>query len=206
MDVRVVGDADMVAATETITLAFATDPVWSRAFARRDGRPDHLPAFWRLWLDGARRYDWVWMTDGAEAVSVWIPPGGTDLSADQEAAFERLAEDALGPDGAAYLEGVMACFEAAHPREAPHYYLSLLGTHPAYRGRGIGMALLEDNLGRIDALEAPAYLESSNPANDHRYERLGFVRRGQFTLPEQGPVVTTMWRTPGRAGAGSSPG
>ncbi|MGZ6342745.1 MAG: GNAT family N-acetyltransferase, partial [Candidatus Limnocylindrales bacterium] len=74
----------------------------------------------------------------------------------------------------------------------------LLGTHPAHRGRGIGMELLQHNLGRIDAFGAPAYLESSNPANDHRYERLGFKRRGQFTLPEQGPVVTTMWRAPRR--------
>jgi len=27
-------------------------------------------------------------------------------------------------------------FEANHPRDTPHYYLSLLGTHPSHRGRG----------------------------------------------------------------------
>lgn len=187
-------EADLAAATETLSLAFAADPVWGRAFARRDGRTDHLPAFWRLWLEGARRYDWVWMTDQAEAVAVWIPPGGTDLSPEQEAAFERLANGALGTDGAAYVADVMDRFEASHPRDEPHYYLSLLGTHPAHRGHGIGMTLLAENLAAIDAVGAPAYLESSNPANDHRYERLGFQPRGRFMLPDDGPAVTTMWR------------
>ena len=37
------------------------------------------------------------------------------------------------------------------------------------------MGLLAENLQRIDAEGAPAFLESSNPANDHRYERLGFA-------------------------------
>lgn len=39
-----------------------------------------------------------------------------------------------------------------------------------------------------------AYLESSNPANDGRYARLGFEPVGQFSYPGDGPVVTTMWR------------
>ena len=56
------------------------------------------------------------------------------------------------------------------------------------------MTLLAANLAQIDDEGMPAYLESSNPANDHRYERLGFRRIGQFTLPDDGPVVTTMWR------------
>jgi ribosomal protein S18 acetylase RimI-like enzyme len=30
---------------------------------------------------------------------------------------------------------------AFHPREPPHYYLTLLGTHPDHRGKGIGMRL-----------------------------------------------------------------
>lgn len=134
------------------------------------------------------------MTDEAEAVAIWIPPGGTELSAEQEAAFARVAAEMLGPAGATYLEELMARFSAAHPHDEPHYYLSLLGTHPAHRGQGIGMGLLTDNLAQIDREGRPAYLESSNPANNHRYERLGFVPHGDFSLPDNGPVVTTMWR------------
>jgi GNAT superfamily N-acetyltransferase len=195
MDGRVATLADLDVVAETIQLAFADDPVWSRAFAHPDDRG--VAAFWRLWLEGALRYPWVWMTQAGEAVSVWIPPGGDELSPEQEAAFKRLAESSLGRRGASYLDAVMACFAKAHSHVEPHYYLSLLGTHPAHRGHGLGMALLAENLARIDAEGAAAYLESSNSANDQRYQRLGFALHGRFNLPDDGPIVTTMWR-PGR--------
>jgi predicted N-acetyltransferase YhbS len=58
------------------------------------------------------------------------------------------------------------------------------------------MALLRDNLARIDALGMPAFLESTDPGNNPRYERLGFTRIREYALPAGGPVVTQMWRTP----------
>lgn len=87
-------------------------------------------------------------------------------------------------------------FEAAHPEGPAHYYLSLRGTHPDQRGKGIGMALLTESLGRIDAEGMPSYLESSNSANDPRYEALGFARVGEFERPDQGATVSIMWRDP----------
>ena len=85
-------------------------------------------------------------------------------------------------------------FDSNHPRQPPHYFLSLLGTHPDHRGRGKGMGLLAANLARIDELGMPAYLESSNRANDPRYERLGFTQIGEFEAPAGGPTVGCMWR------------
>jgi predicted GNAT family acetyltransferase len=58
------------------------------------------------------------------------------------------------------------------------------------------MALLAENLRRIDEEGMPAYLESSNPANDARYERAGFRRTGEFTTPDDTRTVATMWREP----------
>jgi hypothetical protein len=57
--------------------------------------------------------------------------------------------------------------------------------------------LLAENIARIDAEGKPAYLESSNPANDSRYERLGFRRSAEFSTPDGEHTVTTMWREPG---------
>ena len=85
-------------------------------------------------------------------------------------------------------------FCQAHPKHEPHYYLSLLGTKDDHRGRGLGIALLEENLARIDGEHMPAYLESSNPNNNHRYEAVGFVSITSFEAPGGGPVVTGMWR------------
>ena len=98
-----------------------------------------------------------------------------------------------------HADDVLALFErfdANHPRHVPHFYLSLLGTHPDHRGQGKGMGLLAENLARIDELRLPAYLESSNRANDRRYERLGFVQIGEFSAPGDGPTVGCMWRDP----------
>jgi len=64
------------------------------------------------------------------------------------------------------------------------------------------MGLLADNLKRLDAIGAAAFLESSNPANDQRYERLGFKPCGSFELAGDGPDVTQMWRDPAACGQG----
>lgn len=74
------------------------------------------------------------------------------------------------PDDAPRVMRAFDLFEAAHPRETPHYYLSLLGTDPARRGHGYGLSLLAANLRLVDAAGAPAYLETSNPANVTLYE------------------------------------
>lgn len=184
-------DADRV--TEIITLAFAQDPLWGHALARPDGADGHHATFWRLFVEGALRYPWTWLTGGGEATTLWIPPGGAEMTAEQERQLAGLAASYLGPAADDYVE-LLGRFEAAHPHAEPHYFLTLFGTHPDHRGRGIGMRLLAHDLELIDAEHMPAYLESSNPANNRRYAGVGFEPHGEFSYPGGGPVVTTMWR------------
>jgi GNAT superfamily N-acetyltransferase len=162
--------------------------------ARPDGRTAHQAVFWQLFVDGALRHPWTWIAGNGQAVSVWIPPNATELSEEQEQRLEELVAQYLTA-GAHDFHELVARFEAAHPRSQPHYYLSLLGTHPDHRGNGIGMRLLAHNLALIDAEHMPAYLESSNAANNRRYESVGFEAIGGFTFPRSGPPVTTMWRS-----------
>jgi len=185
--------ADCEVVTSITTLAFADDPLWSRAMARPNGSTEHHARFWRLFVEGALRYPWVWLTADGEATSIWIPPSGTEMSDEQENQLSELANECLGSAADTYLE-LLTRFDTAHPRDEPHYYLSLLGTHPDHRGKGIGMALLEHDLALIDDDGLPAYLESSNPANNHRYADVGFEAVGEFSYPGGGPIVTTMWR------------
>jgi GNAT superfamily N-acetyltransferase len=192
-DVRRAEQADRDAVANIITLAFENDPLWSRALARTDGDTEHHGAFWRILVENALRYPESWITAGGEATSIWIPPGGTEMSAAEEGRLHAFVVEHLGASADACIE-LMACFETAHPRDQPHFYLSLLGTHPDHRGRGIGMELLAANLALIDLQHLPAYLESSNPANNDRYARVGFEAVGGFSYPGGGPEVTTMWR------------
>ncbi len=187
---------DAEAITETLALAFHEDPVWSWAFPDAERRLEQHRAVWGLLVRAKIEEGSVWQTAGGEAAAVWVLPGRPELGPEDEKRLEALVEGSMG-EGAARVLDTFERFEVAHPHErGEHHYLSLLGTHPDHRGKGVGMGLLAECLRRIDEEGAPSYLESSNPANDHRYERLGFARWGEFELGEDGPDVTQMWREP----------
>jgi GNAT superfamily N-acetyltransferase len=195
MQGRVAVSEDSGEIAKTLAEAFFLDPVWSWAFADQTHRKAQHEAWFRLLIGSAIPHGWVWTTPGYESVSVWVPPGCPELSDYDESRLAPMIENLLGTRAALVME-VFHRFEAAHPRDRDHYYLSLLGTHSDHRGSGIGMGLLADNLLYLDTLRMPAYLESTNPANLRRYESVGFGVCGTFTLPADGPTVTTMWREP----------
>jgi GNAT superfamily N-acetyltransferase len=188
---------DIDAVVETLSLAFATDPVWGDwAFPLVDPADRvhlHL-SFWETAVRAAVRYDGIRMTPNAEAVAVWVPPGVAELNAEEEAAAAEAVLRVCGRQGPAVLEA-FARFEAAMPSESEHWYLSLLATHPDHRGHGLGMRLVGETLAECDAAGIPAYLESTNPVNLDRYRRAGFEVFGGFEVPD-GPRVDQMWREP----------
>lgn len=194
IEVRTAGPSDLDRLTQLLTEAFAGDPLWRWAFPEVKG----MAAWWRFCVRSALRYPWVWIAGDFAAASVWIPPGGAELTEAEEERVEPMLRDLVGPRGPQVLD-LLERFEAAHPRASPHYYLSLLGTAHRHRGQGIGMALLADNLRVIDQEGAAAHLESSNPANNPRYERMGFRWTGEFTTPGGERTVATMWRDPAAA-------
>ena len=110
---------------------------------------------------------------------MWVPPGCVELTPQQEEDLTATLRRLCGP------------------RAEPVHYLSLLATADRHRGRGLGMGLLRADLAALDRAGAPAYLESTNPANLRRYEGAGFRHYGSFALPGGGPLVTQMWREPG---------
>ena len=183
------GFAHASSVVDVIAGAFLNDPTWSWAFPDPAARRH----WWKHCIDGALRYPWTFKTDGFETVSVWIPPSGTEFSHDGELGIPSLLKELVGSRASEVAE-LLRRFDQAHPRSEPHYYLSLLGTRDEHRGHGLGMALLKENIARIDAERMPAYLESSNPDNNHRYESVGFVSVVSFQAPGDGPVVTGMWR------------
>jgi GNAT superfamily N-acetyltransferase len=190
--VRVATPADLDGLVDTVTSAFFDDPLWAPMFPDRELRTAQSSELWRLSVGSALRYPWTMATEGLESVAVWIPPGGDELTEEEAAGLDGFLVNLVGRQGADAILAIYDQFEAARPAE-PHYYLSLFATHGAHRGRGLGMGLLREALARIDEQHAPAYLESSNPANNARYAGVGFNPVGEFTTAA-GQVVTTMWR------------
>jgi GNAT superfamily N-acetyltransferase len=174
-----------------LAAAFEGDPPWRWVF------PDFadLQTFWRFFIGSCLRFPATKVSGDYAAAAVWIPPGQPELSEEDDARVEPLLRELIGdrtPEVLDFLER----FEDAHPHDPPHYYLSLLGIDPARRGEGLGMGLLAKCLEEHDAAGIPTYLESTNPVNNKRYERLGYRQVGEFTTPDGRHPVATMWRDP----------
>lgn len=194
---RIAQDADFDLALATIVAAFYEDPLWSWLFPNPGERTAQHATVFGLYIEEALPREGVWTSDErASAVAVFTPPGERELSDRAEARLEAFIRESLGDHAPAVFE-TLERFQAATPDGPPFYYLSFLGTHPESRGRGIGMGLLGELAARADREGIPIYLESTNPANTPRYERLGFRVQTAFSTPDEIHTVTTMWREPG---------
>ncbi|MDI6022314.1 GNAT family N-acetyltransferase [Leucobacter sp. UT-8R-CII-1-4] len=188
--------ADLDAVCETFADGFHDDPLWGWAFGGDAvQRRERQLQWFRIVVSQGIEYGSVWMTPNAEAATLWIPAGMDELSAEREAELLAFVERDCA-DRANVLFETFEQFEKNHPRDRESHYLSLLATANKHRGRGIGMALLRENLAALDQVGEAAYLESTNPANLARYESVGFARHGEFVSAAGAPLVTTMWREP----------
>ena len=181
--------------------AFADDPAFAYQLPHRGSREKRLARYFRTLLKlealplGATE---VASADGViVGATIWKPPGTWQPSSAVQTAA---------------LPGYITCFQARslralhtesvmfkeHPREE-HWYLQVIGTEPAWQGKGVGAALLRSRLERCDREGLPAYLESSKLSNVPLYQHFGFETTGVLGLPKAAPPITKMWR-PGRPG------
>ncbi len=77
---------------------------------------------------------------------------------------------------------------AKHDPKAPHWHLGPVGVERHLQGKGIGGALLREFCGRMDAVQAMAYLETDKRANVGIYEHFGFR-----TVAEDQVLGITNW-------------
>lgn len=195
MRISEAGHEDVASVVATLVGAFRHDPVWSWAFPDPRRRGAQHAAIFTCLVASAVERGWVLGTEDFGAVAVWIPPGEPELRPHEAAELEEVLAD-IAPDRVEALTSMFAAFEAVHPHDTPHFYLSLLGTRPERRGEGLGMGLLAATLQRIDVSKAPCYLESTNPANLRRYEHVGFESRAATAVGSSGLAFTGMWRPP----------
>jgi ribosomal protein S18 acetylase RimI-like enzyme len=196
--VRQAQRTDVRAGSQVLGRAFLDDPVMRWMLPDADLRRRKLHRLFdavirhRHLANGACEI----ASDGGQVVgaALWDPPGKWRHTRAEEL---RQMPPLLLAFGGALRKGLGAAelMKKAHP-EQPHWYLAVIGSDPAVRGKGFGQALMRSRLDRCDAEYAPAYLESSNPDNVPYYERFGFEVTGELTLPGHGPSLWPMWRQP----------
>ena len=196
VEVRPARREDVAALSRTLGKAFYDDPVMRWMLPDPDVRRRRLH---RLFAALTKYHhlarggvEVASVAGGLGGAALWDPPGQwRQTRGEQLRAMPSLLR-AFGPSvtrGMA-VEDRMA---AVHPEE-PHWYLAIIGSDPAVRGKGFGNALMRSRLDRCDAEHAPAYLESSNPDNVPYYQRFGFESTGEIVLPGGGPSLIPMWR------------
>jgi ribosomal protein S18 acetylase RimI-like enzyme len=200
VDVREAREADASEIGRQLWKAFRDDPVQRWLFPADAAYEGRGLANFELVVRRTLEVGLVHTTGGLEGAALWLPPG-RDL-------LERPGGTRFGWRSMLLLRGAIVrgarffqVLARHHPHE-PHWYLPVLGTDPAFQGRGVGSALLGAVLARSDAEGLPAYLESSKERNIPFYRRHGFEVQGTLQVPG-GPTVWPMRRAPRAA---SSPG
>jgi GNAT superfamily N-acetyltransferase len=131
---------------------------------------------------------------GLVGACLTLPPDGWQMpkTVDGRTALQLFWAYGIGLKRVLHMQRAMA---ERHLTE-PHYYVRWVGIRPGLRGQGLGSALMQPTLDRCDAEGLPAYIEASSEGSAALYERLGFVHQGVLQLPDGGPPVWPMRRTP----------
>lgn len=197
LSVRPLREADLDEVARILAAGFSTDPVWGPAFPEHPDRLKHAAAHWRIITAQSLPYDEsrVSVTEDGQitAVAVWFPPGAEEMSDADRPVHERLLRDSIGDAATDHIFSFGKLFTGAVP-SVPFAYLSLLAVAPEARGLGYGMQLVAASLEDYDRRGLHTYLESSNAANDARYERLGYKPQTKLEFPGGVPVQTYLRR------------
>ena len=136
----------------------------------------------------ARSCVWMRVGDARVRVGVGVDPAGRGRAAAEELAEEpALLEEFLAASDAPRVVEMLRRFEAAHPHDEPHYYLSIVATHTASRGRGLGVALLAATVGADRRRTHARIPRVEQPRQRGAVRTLGLCRRGEFAVRETAP-------------------
>lgn len=185
---------DLDTIVRTLVDGFQDDPLY-RWFTHPERFDEVMAAMFRAdvrdaYIPGGEAY----LAEDASGVALWRPAPGYR-------AHGRI-EQLRGAPGLTRISGLarfpriwqlMARTAAEHPRE-PHWYLSLLAVEQGRQRSGVGSALMEHVLARVDADHLPAYVENSKARNLDFYERHGFRTFKRLEFASGGPYLWLMWR------------
>ncbi len=139
---------------------------------------------------------WVARTSGRiVGAALWVPPGKMPRSSRRELALQlRIGRLLLRGRHRRVGMSLLTEVDRRHPTEH-HWYLSVLGVDPEFKGTGVGGMLLRSILERADAEGVPVYLETQREENLAYYSRFEFTERDKISVKDS-PPVWTMWREP----------
>ena len=184
--------SDRQTAIDALVDAFTPDPLWTHLTPSDDGTQASTQALIEVMaaeFDSLLAHGHAYVA-GTHAAALWTPPG---VAADDSGIGEIIARHS-DPEIWADAIGNFITMHGFRP-DRPHFYLALIGTAAAARGKGLGASLLERVLDTCDREGIVAHLESSNGRNVSLYERHGFDVMEEIEFAP-GVIVRPMTREP----------
>ena len=169
-----VPDIDRRRAVETLTLAFASDPVVRWLYPEPSQYLMHFDPFLKAFGGTAFAGNTAWRLGDFAAAAMWLAPG---VGLDDDAIVTHF-ETTVSPEKHEDLWATLDQMDDAHPKDR-HWYLAWAGVDAAMQGQGLGSELLGLCLEIVDQDHVPAYLDNTNPRNIAFYERHGFKVIGE---------------------------
>lgn len=188
VDIVTVGPDEAPLAANIIADAFQHLDVAAWLVADADQRRAVVERNMTIWTEHALKHGIVSVTIDHVGIAVWFPTN--DPLPDPDDYDERL-DNMCAPYGDRFRQ-LDATFAVHHPHGEPHHHLAFLAVRPGHQGEGIGSALLRQHHEMYP--DVAMYLEASSRESRALYLRHGYLDRGRFTLPEDGPPLWAMWR------------
>jgi ribosomal protein S18 acetylase RimI-like enzyme len=185
-------DVDVV--SRILAAAFMQDPVSEWIFPDGAERARLHKSFFRHFVELTVDAGEVHLCGEGVGAALWLSAGGEVESADGGDLHSAM-ESSIGIEYTKRFAVLDELMTAHHPTRR-HSYLPFIAAHPRHQGLGIGSALLQHQLRRLDDDGLPAYLEASCLRNAALYERHGFGQMDATLDLPQGPSLYPMWRDP----------
>jgi GNAT superfamily N-acetyltransferase len=169
--------SDIPVLTTVLARAFDADPFFNWFVLPDSRRAERFRSAFDLVLRRmSKNLSETVTTTSLEGCAVWKRPGEHALGFLQEISLMPAFARVMGWRMLPRFSSLLARAQGLHDRLAPlpHYYLFVLGVDPVEQHRGVGGQLLQPVLGRCDAEQKLAYLETARAENLPFYARHGF--------------------------------
>jgi len=193
--------SELAAAADTLGEAFSDDPFVRQLYPVAETRRRCFAKTARCVLRYGMTFGEVWaVSREIEGVAVWFPPDRITPSVFDMFRFGFFGLPfGVGVPAFRRIWAYVMLSERLRQRHAhgPHWYLQLLGVHPAQHGHGYGSLLLRHTLARLDRECVPSCLDTENEKNVALYEHFGFRVCESATIPGTNAGVWFMAREVG---------
>lgn len=184
-------------AVETLALAFDDDPMFRFLLPGDEERHTWIRIVMAGMINIGTRKEGVSTTDGVRGVIGVVAPGRDRMPVFDVLGFlfkSSRRPKLRWPSGHLRRSSLalLSLMGRLHIKE-PHYYVQVLGVHPAHQGKGVGRALLEPITRMADRDGVSAYLETTKESNVGLYRHFGFEVMAEVALATSDGRFPPLW-------------